>query len=376
MKSPAISVIMPVYNGAEHLREAMEGILSQSFRDFEFIVINDCSTDKTGEILKFYTDDKIRVITNKERLNQAASRNIAIKNAGGEYCAFADADDVSLPDRLLKQISFMKINPRVSALGTAYYDIKKDGNFIRLVRKFTDDRQIKRYLSLKLDEICLAQPTMMCRKDSLLSVGLYNESLTSSEDLDLLVRMASQEHAFANLNAPLVKKRRVRQDCQEYADRKKLYGETREQVYLIHAPILDRLYQRYRNLPIPSCEKSLNKVEQRACAELYFKIGQGLYMRSQMAPARKALFAAIRCFPFQAESSVSYAAYSLWIETMGWMQKSVFKRTYEFLRTAYAKENFLRRLEDRSKQGKISSRTGVIFCLLKTVWRRKSIKNA
>jgi teichuronic acid biosynthesis glycosyltransferase TuaG len=107
---PAITVITPVYNGAKYLGEAIDSVLGQSFTDFEYIIVDDCSSDSTPEILKRYAllDSRISVVKNNANLGPLVSRNNAIDRSKGDYIAFIDADDVWVPCKLKNQMSFMK----------------------------------------------------------------------------------------------------------------------------------------------------------------------------------------------------------------------------------------------------------------------------
>ena len=114
---PKISVLMPIYNTQEeHLREAIESILNQTFSDFELIVIDDCSTDTTGEILKRLAerDERVKVHPNEVNLRLPSSLNKAISLARGRYIARMDADDIALPERLERQYAFMEAHPNVA----------------------------------------------------------------------------------------------------------------------------------------------------------------------------------------------------------------------------------------------------------------------
>ena len=114
--APEISVIMSVYNGEEYVAEAVESILNQTFSDFELIVIDDCSTDTTGEILKRLAerDERVKVHPNEVNLRLPSSLNKAISLARGRYIARMDADDIALPERLERQYAFMEAHPNVA----------------------------------------------------------------------------------------------------------------------------------------------------------------------------------------------------------------------------------------------------------------------
>src|ERR1700719_557050 len=121
MSSPTVTVIMSVFNGEKFLSETIDSVLNQSFRDFEFVIVDDGSTDATADILSKYAlcDGRIRVFRN-EKKGRAASLNLAISVANGRYVANTDADDLSMPGRLEEQLAFMEKNPEVGVLGGAF----------------------------------------------------------------------------------------------------------------------------------------------------------------------------------------------------------------------------------------------------------------
>ena len=113
-----ISVLMPVYNGSKHIREAIDSILNQTHANFELIIIDDCSKDDTVEIVKSYTDKRIVLIQNEVNLRTASSLNKTIEIAKGKYLARMDQDDISYPERFAKQIAFLEANPDYGICGT------------------------------------------------------------------------------------------------------------------------------------------------------------------------------------------------------------------------------------------------------------------
>ncbi len=112
------SVVMAVYNGERYLQEAIESILNQSYKDFEFIIVNDGSLDNTAEILKGIQDSRVRITHIPENRGAANALNIAIKNASGDWIAIQDADDLSMPTRLEEQAAYVQEHPHLAALGT------------------------------------------------------------------------------------------------------------------------------------------------------------------------------------------------------------------------------------------------------------------
>ncbi len=116
-KGPLVSVLLPVYNGAKYLNEAIESILNQSYQNLEFVIINDGSTDKTEEIIKTYTDKRIRYFK-QSNMGLAGTLNKGIGLAQGKYIARQDADDIALPGRIEKQVKFLENNPEYAMVGT------------------------------------------------------------------------------------------------------------------------------------------------------------------------------------------------------------------------------------------------------------------
>ena len=105
---PKVSVVMPAYNAEKYIREAIDSVLAQTFTDFEFIILDDGSTDATAAIIQSYEDDRIRFCPNERNMGVAATLNRALKLAQGEYIARMDADDVSYKNRLEMQLDFIK----------------------------------------------------------------------------------------------------------------------------------------------------------------------------------------------------------------------------------------------------------------------------
>ena len=116
--TPQITVLMPVYNGEKYLRQAVDSILNQTFKDFEFLIINDGSTDKTLAILQEYKNKRVKIINNKKNIGLTKSLNKGLKLAKGKYIARMDADDISLSNRLRKQIDFLDKHNKIGVLGT------------------------------------------------------------------------------------------------------------------------------------------------------------------------------------------------------------------------------------------------------------------
>lgn len=196
--SPDVSVVMPVYNGEEHLAEAIDSILAQSFSNFEFIIIDDASTDTTPSILQKYAekDSRIRIITNKINKKIAASLNCGIAEACSPLVARMDADDWSHLERLEKQFTFMQANPDVGICGT-WLEVYETGEIWEWP---CADERIRVHM---LFNSPIAHPTAMMRRNILVNAGNYVVDMPPAEDYDLWTRLAIQPGVlFANI--PLV----------------------------------------------------------------------------------------------------------------------------------------------------------------------------
>src|SRR3989338_1379355 len=128
---PKITVLITVFNGEKYLNECIDSVLNQSFEDFEFLIIDDKSTDGSLKIIKSYADKKIRIIENHKNFGQVKSLNIGLDSARGEYVARLDQDDVMIKDRLAKQLDFLRKNPDVSAVGTWARVIDEQGSVFK-----------------------------------------------------------------------------------------------------------------------------------------------------------------------------------------------------------------------------------------------------
>ncbi|OGF55346.1 MAG: hypothetical protein A2Z21_07745 [Candidatus Fraserbacteria bacterium RBG_16_55_9] len=192
-----MSVVLPAFNEEGYIRRSVDSILSQTFPDFELILLDDGSTDDTWKIMQSYQDSRIRMIQ-LGRVGFTKALNYGLRISRGDYIARMDADDESLPKRLERQVEFLDSQPTVSIVGTTYY--RHDGlRNERYVRCFPQhDQDIRRALGLYIP-IC--HGSVMFRKVVIEKVGGYNESLSDLEDLELWLR-AAPHFRFANLGPP------------------------------------------------------------------------------------------------------------------------------------------------------------------------------
>lgn len=199
-----ISVLMPAYNAAPYIAEAIHSILNQTFADFELIVIDDCSTDKTYQIVSELAlfDSRIKVIKNAINLGIAGNRNKALSLARGKYIAWQDADDVSFPERLTLQYEFLERNSKVGIVG-ASLELFTDNQVLGYRHYPLTDELIRRTI-FRYSPI--TQPAAMIRTDVLHQVGIYDLALPPAEDLDMTFRIG-QLYQLGNVDQVLVRYR-------------------------------------------------------------------------------------------------------------------------------------------------------------------------
>ena len=197
--TPLVSVLMPVYNGERYLREAVESILAQTFTNFEFIIIDDGSTDNTWQILQGYAAHEpwIVLVRNENNIGLARSLNKGLALARGEYIARQDADDISLRQRLEKQVEFLDTHPDVVLVGTWGLVIDERGQIVGLRRRPCGCSQIR--WSLLFTSAFMHGSVMFRRARVLEDVGYYDEDLPFAEDYDLWSRIAYRM-SVANLS--------------------------------------------------------------------------------------------------------------------------------------------------------------------------------
>jgi hypothetical protein len=196
MTHPKVSVVMGVFNGERYLREAVESILAQTFGDFEFIIIEDGSTDGTAEILSSYAkgDARIRVVS-QGNTGRAEALNRGIALAKARYVARMDADDISAAYRFKDQVDFLDAHTDVGLIGGAYEQIDAKGASMGTVRFPLSDPEIREAME-RDNPIC--HPAVMFRKAAAEAAGGYRKALLDADDYDLWLRMAERTR-FANL---------------------------------------------------------------------------------------------------------------------------------------------------------------------------------
>lgn len=202
MHEPLVTVLMPVYNGAKYLREAVESILHQSFADYEFLIINDGSSDATQSILESYADGRIRVLVNGTNQGISAALNLGLAQARGKYIARQDADDVSHPDRLARQVAVLEADSTVALLGTQCRMRRVQSAARRSPLRRALDHEAIKFQAL-FGNPFVHTSVMYRRAVAWTQLCGYSPAYRICQDYDLWLRM-QQQHRVANLDEYLV----------------------------------------------------------------------------------------------------------------------------------------------------------------------------
>lgn len=203
--NPKVSVLMPAYNAEKYIAEAIESILSQTFKDFEFIIIDDASTDETWDIIQKYSklDNRIKSYQNESNFKLSKTLNRGIDLADGKYIARMDADDISMPGRLKTQFDYMEQHPDVGIIGGTMEIMNVDRKITGKRCYGLTDGQIRKKI-YRYSPFC--HPAIMIRKSILELAGRYDEIWNPAEDYELYFRIGKYSK-FANLKDVLLRYR-------------------------------------------------------------------------------------------------------------------------------------------------------------------------
>lgn len=199
---PTVSVIIPTFNTALYLCSAIESVLSQTYKDYELIIIDDGSTDDTAHIVRPYQSDKVRYYFQVNRGVNSA-RNTGIQNANGQLIALLDADDTWHPSKLERQVQYMMNNPQIVLSSCALTLVDENNRCIKIVHPETYDKSDKVVHELYIRNIIYGGSScVIIRKDCLNTVGCFDEVLHGAEDQDMWLRIA-QRYPVASIDEPL-----------------------------------------------------------------------------------------------------------------------------------------------------------------------------
>lgn len=274
-KPPTVSMIVPTYNRAHLLGRAIQSVLNQTYQDFELIVVDDGSSDNTGEVVATFADSRIHYLRHEENRGAAAARNTAIKTAQGRYIAFLDSDDEWLPEKLEKQMKvFGNVSSRVGIVYTDMWRIGQDG-----VRKYWHSSRIMPEDGLIYDHLIggrltgISMSSVIIRRGCFAKVGMFDEELSRLIDRDLFIRL-SKHFYFYHIAEALVNYYETgkRISC----DDKLLIGAQRS--------ILQKYYADIRK-------------NRRALAQHQYVIGNLLCQNGEIDQGRHHLLEAVRLHP-------------------------------------------------------------------------------
>jgi glycosyltransferase involved in cell wall biosynthesis len=226
---PLVSVIMSVHNGERWLREAIDSIIRQTLINWEFIIIDDASGEEARRILEsYFIDPRVKVIHKDRQQGLTKNLNLAIDHSTGEFIARMDADDISNPDRLAKQVAFLQKNPSVDAVGSFVSLIDEEGKAMRTL--WADDRKASSYpviAAMLPSRNCLAHPSVMIRA-IVLKQYRYNESHTQSQDWDLWLRMINDGKSIEKIQESLLQYRVHDSSVTSTSNKKSAYRKKHE----------------------------------------------------------------------------------------------------------------------------------------------------
>lgn len=195
LSSPLVTVLMTVRNGEPYVRRAVASILSQTMGDLELLAVDNASGDCSLETIRSFADHRVRIHENKRDLGRTKALNVGLALARGEFVAILDADDLAEPERLARQIDFMRQNPQVAMAGGGFTAIGQQGEILKEHRPPTAHQDILNCLPVWNP---LAHSTMIFRRQTVMNLGGYPAKYVWAQDFALILKVASR-HTLANL---------------------------------------------------------------------------------------------------------------------------------------------------------------------------------
>jgi glycosyltransferase involved in cell wall biosynthesis len=271
MLNPKVSIVIPTYNRADFLPKTIQSVLNQTYQDWEMIIVDDGSTDKTEEIVKGYKESGIRYIVHKSNLGISAARNTGIKKSKGKYIALLDSDDEWFPEKLSCQMKiFQEKDSKCGVVCTSGYMVK--GSKLICTREIPAD--LDNFYERFLFENFIWVSSVLVKKECFEKAGLFDENLKSCEDWDMWIRIAKY-YKLIFLETPLIK-------------------------YVIHSGqlsenILEKINARKRILFKHQDELKNRKF---VYSHHYYKIGNLCCLSGKIREGRRYLFKGILVYPF------------------------------------------------------------------------------
>ncbi len=292
---PKVSVVMAVYNGEAFLSEAIASIMTQTLADFEFLIVDDGSQDASAQIVQDcqQRDERIRLLQLERNMGMADARNRGIQAATGDYITFMDCDDISLPQRLEKQVAYLEAHPEVGAVGTEGELVNKD--LSQVLYRFALPQQHALIIFDMLGGVSFIHTTVMFRRKLLQAVGGYEAGRRSGEERELPWRLLKQTNIqFANLPESLYRYRR--HESSHSATRNQV-PQHQAQADEIKARILRELWGEAPTASLDRLQRiakgqKLGWAERRYARRDMERLIDALIAKSLVAPTDKALLTA------------------------------------------------------------------------------------
>jgi glycosyltransferase involved in cell wall biosynthesis len=202
--APRVSIVMAVFNGEPYIRAALRSVLDQDFRDFELIVVDDGSSDRTAEIVRGAGDRRVIYHRNERNLGQTPSLNVGLRLARGEFVARLDADDEYLPGKLSAQVAFLDATPGAALCGTWAECIDEQGSPSGIFRAPTDEKDVL-FRLVWTSPLC--HVSVLMRREAVAEVGGYDEAYRYAADYRLWSELAMRGHRLVNLPVQLMRYR-------------------------------------------------------------------------------------------------------------------------------------------------------------------------
>lgn len=189
MNKEKVSVLMTVFNAENYLQHSIQSIKDQSYSNWELIIVDDCSTDKSTKILKKIKSKKIKVFFLKKKIGRTKALNYSLKKAKGKYLAVLDADDVSYKNRLQEQVNYLKKNKDIYLIGSWYLKIDKNNKVLEKVKTITDIEKIKQIMIYKN---IFVHSSVMFNKKVLKSIGVYPTKFVYMQDYGFILKVMTK----------------------------------------------------------------------------------------------------------------------------------------------------------------------------------------
>jgi len=251
-KQPLVSVVIPVYNDQRFLRLAVNSIVGQTYKNLEILIVNDCSTDQTNQIISELKkrDERVKEISIDENRGIANALNCGFNHSKGEFIARMDSDDVALPNRIEVQLNQMLHNPKLDILGSAIFIIDSENKIIGKRSYPRSDRDIRSSLYYQCP---FAHPSVVFRKRILKEPFIYSTEYLFAEDYELWLRLSSKGYIFENQVEPLICYR-----LRESSGKREKYVETQGKntlsALMTHAPNENKKFPKFKSFQVSSIQ--------------------------------------------------------------------------------------------------------------------------